>query len=110
MELLAAQVVHSGINHLVEVVRQDLARQTHSDTLGALGEQQGALGGQRERLALAAVIGQAPVGHLGVIDRIQCKFAQAGLDVTASSRTVAGEDVTPVTLGVDKQLLLSQLD
>ena len=102
--------MHSGINYLVEVVRQDLARQTHRDTLGALGEQQRELGGQCERLALAAVIGQAPVGHLGIIDRIQGEFAQAGLDVTAGSRTVAGEDVTPVTLGVDEQLLLSQLD
>ena len=109
VELLAAQVADGGIADLVEVVGQDFARQAHGNTLGALGEQQGKLGGQRQRFALAAVVGKAPVGHLGVIDGIQGELAQAGLDVTAGSRTVAGEDVTPVTLGVDEQLLLSQL-
>ena len=102
VELLAAQVADGGVNDLVEVVGQDFARQTDGDTLGTLCEQQRELGGQGERLTLTSVIGHAPVGHFGVIDRIKGKFAQACLNITSGSRTVAGEDVTPVTLGVDK--------
>ena len=109
VELLATQVVDGGIDDLVEVMGQDFARQAHGDALGALSEQQGELGGQGERLALAAIVGEAPVGDLGVIDRVECKLAQSGLDVTAGSRAIAREDVAPVTLGVDEQFLLPQL-
>ena len=98
------------IDDLVEVVGQDFTRQSHSDALGALCQQQRELGGQGKRLALASVVGEAPVGDLGVIDRVERELAEACLDVTGRCSTVAGEDVAPVTLGVDEQFLLSQLD
>ena len=109
MEFLAAQVSHCRIDHLVKVVGQDFARETHGNAFSTLGEQQGELDGQSEGFTFASVIGESPVGHFGVVNRIQGEFAQTGFDVTTSCGTVSSQDVAPVTLGVDEQLLLSQL-
>ena len=94
---------------LIEVVRQDLRRQAHGDAVRALRQQQRELDGQRHRLLLAAVVGEHPLGGLAVEDHVEGELRQPRLDVSARGGLVAREDVAPVALAVDQQLLLSEL-
>ena len=64
---------------------------------------------QGDRLLVASVVGELPLGGLGVEHRVEGELRQAGLNVSRGCCTVAGQYVTPVTLRVDEQVLLSQL-
>ena len=107
LEFLAAEISHGSIEQLIEVVRKDFARQTHSDTLGALGEQQRELHREGDRLLFAAVVGESPVGDFRAIDHVEGKVGKTGFDVTSGGSAVAGEHVAPVTLSLDKHFLLT---
>ena len=109
LEILAAQDMYGGVNQLVEVVGQDEGGHTHADTLHALGKQQREFDGQRDGLTVTAVVGDLPLCGFMVEDHLFRKRGEARLDVTGSCRVVAGENVTPVTLRVDEQVLLSHL-
>ena len=108
-ELLALQVRHASVNQLVEVVGQDLRRQTYGDTLHALRQQQRELNRQRYRLLITTVIRRHPLGGFGIEHHIERKFRQSSLDITRSRSSVTRQNVTPVTLAVDQQILLSEL-
>ena len=110
IELLFLEYGYGRVYELIEVVRQDLAGQTDSDALGALGQQQRELDRQVDRLLVAAVVGVDPLGELGIEQYLVGERSQAGLDVPACSRRVSGEDIAPVTLTVDEQVFLSELD
>ena len=97
------------IDQLDEVVRQNLRRQTDRDTVGTLRQQQREFHGKRHRLLVTAVVGAHPLGRLLVENHVEGEFRQAGFDVTARSCFVAREDVAPVALTVDQQVLLPQL-
>ena len=97
------------VDQLVEVVRQDLAREADGDALGTLRQQQRELHRQEDRLLVAAVVARLPLGGLGVEDHVERELAQARLDVARCGGGVAGEDVAPVALAVDQQVLLAQL-
>ncbi len=109
LERLAAQMRDGCMDQLVEVVRQDLRRQSHGDAVGTLRQQQREFDGKRHRLLLAAIVGEHPLGGLLVEDHVEREFRQPRLDVTAGGRLVAREDVAPVALAVDQQVLLPQL-
>ncbi len=109
MELLATQVGDGRIAYLAQVVGQYLAVQSHGDALGSLGKQQGELHRQRDGLLVSSVIGEFPLGGLGVEHHIQGKVAQPGLDVPACGGIVSRDDVAPVALAVNQQVLLPQL-
>ena len=64
----------TGYAQLVEVVRQDLGRQADGNAFHALHQQQGELDGQGDRLAIAAVVGQLPLGGLGVEHHVEGKL------------------------------------
>ena len=100
----------AGVDKLHEVVGQDFRRQTYGDAVRALRQQQRELDRQRDRLLLAAVVGEHPLGGLLVEDHFVGEFRKAGFDITARGGFVAREDVAPVALTVDQQVLLAQLD
>ena len=108
-EFLAAQTGHGGVDQLVEIVRQDLRRQSHGDALRPLRQQQGELDRQADRLAVAPVVRLLPDGRLGVKHRLEREPREARLDVSRCRRAVAREDVAPVSLAVDQQILLPEL-
>ena len=60
-------------------------------------------------LFFASIVGHHPLCGFGVEDRIQSKLAQSCLYVTWCGCAVASENVSPVTLAVYEQVLLSQL-
>ncbi len=97
------------VDYLVEVVWQDFRGEADGYALDSLEEQQGELDREGHRLLLAAVVRWHPVGDLGVVERVEGEGGEARLDVTSGCRVVAGEDVAPVSLGVDQQLFLAQL-
>ena len=107
---LVAQDADGGFQQLAEVVRKNHRGERDGDALGALRQQQRELDGQRHRLLLAAVIAGFPLGGLGVEHHLLGEFRQTGLDITASSRPIAREDVAPVTLTVNQQVLLHHVD
>ena len=90
-------------------MRKNLGGKPHGNTLRTLHEQQRELHGQRQRLALTAVVRHGPVRGLRIEHRFQGKLREARLDVTGCGRAVARQNVTPVTLRLHKQFLLSQL-
>ena len=100
---------HTTVEQLVEVVGKNLRRETYGNTLHTLCKQQREFYGQRDGLFVATIVGEHPLGNLGAEDHLECKLRESRLDITGSSRTVAGEDVTPVTLRVNQQIFLSEL-
>ena len=50
------------------------------------------------------------MGHLRVEHHLLGELAEAGLDVSRGGVGVAREDVAPVTLAVDREAFLAQLD
>ena len=109
MELFAAQVFHRRLTNLIEVVGQHTARQSYGDAVGALGQEQRILYRQGDGFLVSAIVAKLPLGGLGIEHRFEGKFREARLDVSGSGRRVAGEDVSPVSLGVDEQVFLSEL-
>ena len=100
---------YAGVYQLVEVVGQDLRRQTHRDAVGSLRQQQREFYGQRHGLLVAAVVRAHPLGGLLVENHVEREFRQTRLDVTSRGGIVAREDVAPVALTIDQQILLPQL-
>ena len=109
VELLAAQICDGSVADLHEVVWQNLRAETHGDALSALRQQQRELRRQRDRLLVASVVRELPVGSLWVEHHVKRELGESRLDVTRRRSTVAREDVTPVALAVDEQVFLSHL-
>ena len=89
-------------------MREYLRGKAHADAVGALGEQEREAHRKLGGLVVAAVVGLHRGRDLGVEEHFLGKLAQAGLDVTGSGVGVAGEDVTPVSLAVDREAFLAQ--
>ena len=81
-ERLALEIVYGSIAKLIKVVWQHLAAQTYGNALCSLCQQQGELGGERNRLLVAAVIGELPVGCFGIKHHVECEFGQTRLYVS----------------------------
>ena len=109
-EGLVAQGGDAGVDEFDEIVRQNLAGEADGDAFDALGEQQREFHRQGDRLLAAAVVAGDPVGGFRVEDDFDGELGEAGLDVARGGRAVAGEDVAPVALGVDEQILLPESD
>ena len=88
---------------------QNLRIESHCDAFHALREEERELDGQVDGLFLATVVGEHPLGGFGVEDRFEGELAEARLDVTWRGGPVAREDIAPVTLTVDEQVLLPEL-
>ena len=110
MEFLIMQVTDGGIADLAEVMRQDFRRESDSDTFCALCQQQRIFHRQGDRFLVASVIAQLPLRGLGIKHGVEGKLRESGLDISWGCGFVACQDVTPVSLRVDEQVLLSQLD
>ena len=91
-------------------MRENLGSQTHADALGALRQQEREAYGEFGRLEVAAVVGVHPVGDLGVENHLFGKLAESRLDVSRRGVGVTGEDVSPVTLTIHGEALLTELD
>ena len=108
-EVLALQIGNGGLAEFAKVVGKNLCAQTHGNAFCALGQQERELHGQGHRFAVAAVVGEFPLRSLGVEEDVEGKFRQACLDVTRGSGRRARQDITPVSLAVNEQILLAQL-
>lgn len=103
------EVCHGGVDHLVEVMGKNFRRQADCDSLDALCEQEGELHGKCDGFLLASVVGGCPFRYLGTEDGLECELGEAGLDISGCGGRVAGEDVSPVSLGVDEEFFLAEL-
>ena len=90
-------------------MRQNLRGESHGDTLHSLCQQQREFHRKRDRFLVAAVVGSLPFGGFRIEHHVEGEFRQTGFDVTGSRRAVARQDVSPVPLAIDEQVLLSQL-
>ena len=61
------------------------------------------------RLILTAVITLHPFGRLGVEDGLEGELTESRFDVTRRRSPISGEDVSPVSLTIDKQIFLAKL-
>ena len=87
---------------VVEVVREDLGREADRDAVGALEEDDRELGGEGDRLLVAAVVAELPGGGLRVEEDVLGEGGEAGLDVPGRCGIVAGEQVAVVALRLDE--------
>ena len=110
MELLAVKVADSSIAYLYKVMGKNLTIQTDSNTLCPLSQKQGELDRQSHRLLVATIVAPLPLRRLGIEDDIKRKLRQTSLNITTGCSVVARNDVAPVALTVNQQILLSQLD
>ena len=69
-EGFSLEVVDRRAAEVVEIVRQDLRREADRDAVGALEQHDGELGGQRDRLLVAAVVAELPGGGLRVEEHV----------------------------------------
>ena len=106
LKFFVLEIRHGCIAHFIEVVRQYLARQTHSNAFRAIDEQQWKLCRQCDWFVFASVVRLGPLRHLGAEHRFKGKMRQSRLDVTRSGCLVAGQHVTPVSLGIYQQTFL----
>src|SRR5574344_11707 len=109
VELLTVQISNGSITYLTEVMRKYLGRQSHGNSFCTLCQQQRKLDRQRDRLLVTTIVRELPVCGLGIKYCIHSKLTKPCLYISGSSSTVARKDVTPVTLAVNEQILLSQL-
>ena len=109
LEFLATQVVNGSIAYLYEVVWHYLRTQSYGNALSSLSQKQRKLGWQRYRFLVTTVVRELPFGGLRIEHHVESKLREARLDVSWSRSTVAGEYVSPVTLAVYEQVLLSHL-
>ena len=110
LEALVLVVSDARVDELNEVVGQDFAGQTHGNPVHPARQEQRKLHGKRFRLLVPSVVRRQPRGGLRVEEHLEGKLAQLDLDVSRRSRAVAGEDVPPVSLAVEEQFALADLD
>ncbi len=110
LERFVAQNGDRCVEQLVEVVRHNFRVQAQSDAFATLRQQQRKLHWQENRLLVAPVVRWFPRRCFGIEHRFERKFRQSRLDVTGCRRFVARENVAPVTLAVDKQIFLTEID
>ena len=106
---LAAEVADTGLQQFAHIVREDLAGESDGDTLSALCEEEGKLHRQIDRLLIGSVVRGDVIGDLGGEEDPLSERRKARLDVAWCRRTVAGEEVAPVSLALDQELSLPQL-
>ena len=64
---------------------------------------------ERNRLLVTAIIRHLPISCLRIKNGVEGKLGQTRLNISRSGSTVASKYVSPVSLSVDEQILLSQL-
>ena len=109
LEGLFVEVGDGCITNLTEIMGQDLRGEAHSNTFCTLGQYQWELHRQGDGLLIAPVVRHLPLCGLGVEYGVKGKLRESGLDISWCSGTRACEDISPVTLCVDEQILLSHL-
>ena len=107
-KLLAAQAGDASFAELAEVVGEDGSRETDGDTIDALCQKQRELDRERDRFFTTAIVTRDPFRRFGVEHDIDSERREAAFDITGCCSAVARVGVTPVTLGVDKQILLTE--
>ena len=72
-------------------------------------QQQRELHRQVDWLFVSSIVRELPFCGLGVKHHLLGKTRQSGFDISGSSRSIAGQNIAPVTLSVNQHLLLPQL-
>ena len=109
LEVLSAQVMYGGVADFHEVMRQNLRAEAHGNALRALCKKEREFGRKRDRLLVSSVVRELPESGFGIENHVERKLRESCLDVTRCSSAVTGEYVTPVTLTVHQQILLTHL-
>ena len=91
-------------------MRQYLGIQSDRNTFHALRQQQRELNRQVNRFVLTAVIRLHPLGSLGIKNGLQRKLGQPCLDITRSCRAITRQYISPVSLAINEQILLAELN
>ena len=106
-KILSLQTCHRCITQFTKVMRQYSRIQAQSDTLRPLRQKQREFHWQRYRLFISSVIRWFPLCCLWIKHCLQRKFCQSRLYITWCCCPISGQYITPVTLTVNQQILLS---
>ena len=91
-------------------MRQNFARQADCNALHSLGKQEWKFHRQRDRFLLASVIAELPFGDLGIEEDLVGELGNAGFDVPGGGGVVARGHISPVSLGIEQELFLAEID
>ncbi len=89
---------------------EDMGRHPDGDPIGPLHEEEGDFGGKGDRFHVPAVVGGDLFGDVGVEEGLAGKRGEAGLDVAGGSGGIAGEDVAEISLPVEEEPLVREVD
>ena len=89
LEATPLQMLDGCVNQLYKVVRHDLRRQTHRNTLSALRQKQWEFHRKRQGFTSTTIIARLPISDLRIEGYLQSKLAQARLDITRGRGTIA---------------------
>ena len=89
---------------------KNLAGKTDGNALGAVRENERELGGKRNRFLVPSIVAGSPGRCLRIEEHFVGELGKSCLDVSRSRRGVTGEDISPVSLGVDDEFLLAHID
>ena len=101
--------MYGRLAQLAHVVRKDFRTKSNGNSLRPLRQKQGKLHGQCDWFFVSAVVASLPLRGFGIENGVECELRKPRLDITWGGGTVAREDVSPVSLRVDKQVFLPHL-
>ena len=91
-------------------MRQNLGGHSDADAFGALGKKQRETHRKLGRLLVTPVVAAHPMGNLRVENHFLGELAEPCLDVTRRGIGISREDITPVSLAIHGESLLSELN
>jgi hypothetical protein len=89
---------------------QYLRSQTHGNPFHSHSQEQRELGRKCYRLTVSSIIGRLPLRCLCIEEHIEGKLGETRFDISGCCSIITSENITPVTLGVNEQILLSELN
>ena len=108
MEFLSLEAGNLRLNHLLQVVAEDVGGHADGNALRPRHQHHRQLGREDHRLLVATVVGGHVLGYGRIVQHPLCQGLETALDVTGGGSPIPGVQVAEVPLLVDEQLLVCQ--
>jgi hypothetical protein len=109
-ERFLTQAGNAGIQEFIEVMWKYFRGETNCDTFNTLCQEERKLDGKSDRFFIPAIIGILPMGGFGIENCFEGELRKTCLYVSRSSGTVSGKNIPPITLTINKDIFLSELN
>ena len=108
VEFLSLETGDFCLNHLLQVVTQNIGGHSHRNSLRSNHQHHRQLGRKYHRLLVAAIVGGHKLGNGRIVEHPLGQGFQATLDVSGSGGSISRVQVSEISLLVYEQFLVSQ--